>query len=114
MKGGKALKGEVVISGAKNAVLPIIVGALLAEDICTINDVPDLADVATISEVLEGLGVKVSRNGSTMLVDSRHIDNITAPYEYIQKMRASVLIMGPLLARKGQAKISMQIGRAHV
>lgn len=110
MKGGKALKGEVVISGAKNAVLPIIVGALLAEDICTINDVPDLADVATISEVLEGLGVKVSRNGSTMLVDSRHIDNITAPYEYIQKMRASVLIMGPLLARKGQAKISMPGG----
>lgn len=110
MRGGKALKGEVIISGAKNAVLPIIVGALLAEDICTINDVPDLADVATISEVLEGLGVKVSRNGSTMLVDSRHIDNITAPYEYIQKMRASVLIMGPLLARKGQAKISMPGG----
>lgn len=108
--GGKSLDGEVTISGAKNAVLPIIVGALLSENICTINDVPNLADVATISEVLEGLGAKVSRAGSVMTVDGREISNITAPYEYIQKMRASVLIMGPLLARKGQVRISMPGG----
>ena len=108
--GGKPLNGEVTISGAKNAVLPIIVGTLLTDEVCTIHDVPHLADVDTISEVLEVLGAHVGREGSVMTVDGGKVDNFTAPYEYIQKMRASVLIMGPLLARMGRVKISMPGG----
>ena len=108
--GGKPLKGEVTISGAKNAVLPIIVGTLLTDEVCTIHDVPHLADVETISEVLEVLGAHVSRTDGVMTVDGGKVDNFTAPYQYIQKMRASVLIMGPLLARMGRVKISMPGG----
>ena len=110
--GGKTIHGEITISGAKNAVLPIIVGTLLAEDITVLHDVPKLSDVATIKEVLEILGAKVTIEEHTMTVDSRTLNNYNAPYNYIQKMRASVLIMGPLLARLGKAKISMPGGCA--
>ena len=110
--GGNTIRGEVTISGAKNAVLPIIVGALLAEDITVLHDVPKLSDVATIKEVLEILGAKVTIEDHTMTIDSRNLNNYNAPYNYIQKMRASVLIMGPLLARLGKAKISMPGGCA--
>ena len=84
--------------------MPIIVGALLAEDITVLYDVPKLSDVATIKEVLEILGAKVTIEDHTMTIDSRNLNNYNAPYNYIQKMRASVLIMGPLLARLGKAK----------
>ena len=110
--GKKAIHGEVTISGAKNAVLPIIVGALLAEDITVLHDVPKLSDVATIKEVLEILGAKITFENHTMTIDSRDLNNWDAPYNYVQKMRASVLIMGPLLARLGKAKISMPGGCA--
>ena len=110
--GGNTIHGEVTISGAKNAVLPIIIGTLLAEDISVLHDVPKLSDVATIKEVLEILGAKVALEDHTMTVDSRNVNNYNAPYNYIQKMRASVLIMGPLLARLGRAKISMPGGCA--
>ncbi len=110
--GGNTIHGEISISGAKNAVLPIIVGTLLAEDITVLHDVPKLSDVATIKEVLEILGAKVTIEDHTMTVDSRNLNNYNAPYNYIQKMRASVLIMGPLLARLGRARISMPGGCA--
>lgn len=110
--GGNTICGEVTISGAKNAVLPIIVGTLLADDISVIRDVPDLSDVATISEVLEMLGAKVTYQDHVMTVDSRNVDKYEAPYDYVQKMRASVLIMGPLLAKLGRARISMPGGCA--
>ena len=110
--GKKAIHGEVTISGAKNAVLPISVGALLAEDITVLHDVPKLSDVATIKEVLEILGAKITFENHTMTIDSRDLNNWDAPYNYVQKMRASVLIMGPLLARLGKAKISMPGGCA--
>ena len=110
--GKKAIHGEVTISGAKNAVLPIIVGALLAEDITVLHDVPKLSDVVTIKEVLEILGAKITFENHTMTIDSRDLNNWDAPYNYVQKMRASVLIMGPLLARLGKAKISMPGGCA--
>lgn len=112
MTGGNTICGEVTISGAKNAVLPIIVGTLLADDISVIRDVPDLSDVATISEVLEMLGAKVTYQDHVMTVDSRNVDKYEAPYDYVQKMRASVLIMGPLLAKLGRARISMPGGCA--
>lgn len=110
--GKKAIHGEVTISGAKNAVLPIIVGALLAEDITVLHDVPKLSDVVTIKEVLEILGAKITFENHIMTIDSRDLNNWDAPYNYVQKMRASVLIMGPLLARLGKAKISMPGGCA--
>lgn len=110
--GGNAICGEVTISGAKNAVLPIIIGALLAEDVTVLHDVPNLSDVVTIKEILETLGAKITFQDHTMTIDCREVNHYTAPYEYIQKMRASVLIMGPLLARFGKARISMPGGCA--
>jgi len=110
--GGAKLEGKITISGAKNAVLPIIVASLLSSGKCKIQDVPRLADVDTISEVLEILGAKVSFEGNTLDIDSSNVNNFEAPYEYVRKMRASVLVMGPLLARLGKVKISMPGGCA--
>ena len=84
----------------------------MAEDITVLHDVPKLSDVATIKEVLEILGAKITFENHTMTIDSRDLNNWDAPYNYVQKMRASVLIMGPLLARLGKAKISMPGGCA--
>ena len=112
VKGGNPIRGEVTISGAKNAVLPIIIGALLADDVTVLHDVPKLSDVATISEILQILGAKITFENNTMTIDGRTVNNYTAPYDVIQKMRASVQIMGPLLARFGKANISMPGGCA--
>lgn len=112
VKGGNPIRGEVTISGAKNAVLPIIIGALLADDVTVLHDVPKLSDVATISEILGILGATITFENNTMTIDGRTVNNYTAPYEVIQKMRASVQIMGPLLARFGRANLSMPGGCA--
>lgn len=112
VSGGTKLEGKITISGAKNAVLPIIVASLLSSGKCKIQDVPRLADVRTITEVLEILGAKVNYEGNTLDIDSSEINNYEAPYEYVRKMRASVLVMGPLLARMGRVKISMPGGCA--
>lgn len=110
--GGNIISGEVSISGAKNAVLPIIIGALLAEDITVLHDVPNISDVRTIKEILETLGARITFADHKMTIDCRGVNQYSAPYDYIQKMRASVQIMGPLLARFGKAKISMPGGCA--
>lgn len=110
--GGARLEGKISISGAKNAVLPIIVASLLSSGKCKIQDVPRLADVNIISEVLDILGAKVRFEGNTLDIDSSKISNFEAPYDYVRKMRASVLVMGPLLARMGKVKISMPGGCA--
>ncbi|MFZ7102098.1 MAG: UDP-N-acetylglucosamine 1-carboxyvinyltransferase [Peptococcaceae bacterium] len=110
--GGTRLEGRITISGAKNAVLPIIVASLLSSGKCKLQDVPDLADVRTITEVLGILGAETSFSGNTLDIDSRNVKNYEAPYEYVRKMRASVLIMGPILARLGRVKISMPGGCA--
>ena len=115
INGGKRLVGNVKISGAKNAVLPVIAATLLGQDKETcLDEVPNLDDVATISEVLRTLGVKVNhdKNEGKLYVDATKIENITAPYDLVRKMRASFLIMGPLLARLGEAKISLPGGCA--
>jgi len=113
INGGKRLSGTVKISGAKNAVLPIIAAALLGQTPSTLEEVPDLEDVRTISEVLEHLGVPVTNSGAnTITIDSTTITSCDAPYELVRKMRASFLIMGPLLARRGLAKISLPGGCA--
>lgn len=115
INGGRPLRGTVKISGAKNAVLPAIAATLLGQDRVTVLDeVPNLDDVRTISEVLRTLGVKVEHvpEKSQLIVDASAIENITAPYELVRRMRASFLIMGPLLARLGEAKISLPGGCA--
>ncbi|MBQ3434545.1 MAG: UDP-N-acetylglucosamine 1-carboxyvinyltransferase, partial [Selenomonadaceae bacterium] len=115
IKGGKRLSGTVKISGAKNAVLPVIAATLLGQDRATcLDEVPNLDDVRTISEVLRSLGVKVTHEpqNNKLHVDATSIENITAPYDLVRRMRASFLIMGPLLARLGRAKISLPGGCA--
>ena len=113
--GGHELHGRVEISGAKNAVLPIIAATLLAQDKpCVLDEVPYLNDVCTIAEVLRQLGAKVdfNRQQHTLFVDSTVLKTVDAPYDLVRKMRASFVIMGPLLARYGKAKISMPGGCA--
>lgn len=115
INGGHRLKGRVKISGAKNAVLPIIAATLLGQDVPSrLEEVPSLEDVHTITEVLGKLGVKADFDAdkNTLFVDSSEIASCEAPYDLVRKMRASFLIMGPLLARCGQAKISLPGGCA--
>lgn len=113
--GGHELHGRVKISGAKNAVLPIIAATLLAQDKpCVLDEVPYLNDVCTIAEVLRQLGAKVNFNKEehVLSIDNTILKTVDAPYELVRKMRASFVIMGPLLARYGKAKISMPGGCA--
>ncbi|MDU2063669.1 MAG: UDP-N-acetylglucosamine 1-carboxyvinyltransferase [Sporomusaceae bacterium] len=113
IRGGNKLAGRVKISGAKNAVLPVIAASLLGTTPSTLEEIPDLEDVRTISAVLKTLGVKVDASeAATLHIDSTHISTVEAPYELVRKMRASFLIMGPLLARFGKAKISLPGGCA--
>lgn len=113
VKGGKRLRGTVKTSGAKNAVLPIIAAAILGTTPSHFDEVPMLEDVATISEVLRCLGLKVTSPGlNELAIDSREITSCEAPYELVRTMRASFLVMGPLLARIGRARISMPGGCA--
>lgn len=115
IRGGRRLSGNVRVHGAKNAVLPIIAASILAEDgASTIHEVPGLDDVYAISEVIKALNVDVKYDDQqeTLLVDAQSLSAIEAPYEWVRKMRASFLVMGPLLARKGQAKIPLPGGCA--
>ena len=115
INGGKPLNGRVKISGAKNAVLPIIAATLLGQDTPSkLEEVPALDDVHTLTAVLEQLGVKAEFNAdkNTLLVDGSKIDSCEAPYDLVRKMRASFLIIGPLLARYGKARISLPGGCA--
>ena len=113
--GGNPLRGRVKIGGAKNAVLPIIAAALLgSRGVSVLDDVPALEDVYTISSVLRSLGVKAdyAAKEHRLMIDASRIETLSAPYELVRKMRASFLIMGPLLAREGHAEISLPGGCA--
>ena len=110
--GGRRLHGEVPISGAKNAVLPILCATLLADGPCRIENVPQLQDVLTTARLLQGLGARVEPKGSTMTVDAARLDSHVAPYELVKTMRASVLVLGPLLAKYGDAEVSLPGGCA--
>ena len=113
--GGHPLRGRVKIGGAKNAVLPIIAAALLgSRGVSVLDDVPALEDVYTISSVLRSLGVKAdyAAKAHRLTIDASKIATVSAPYELVRKMRASFLIMGPLLAREGRAEISLPGGCA--
>lgn len=113
VRGGKQLLGKVKIHGAKNAVLPILAASILGEDgDSLIHDVPPLDDVNTIIEVLSYVGVKVEYNNETVKTNAENILRTEAPYDLVRKMRASFLVMGPLLARKGHARIALPGGCA--
>ena len=94
------LNGEVLISGAKNAVLPLMAAAILPEENCTISDVPDLQDVTVMTEILTSLGAVIEKPAPHVLdIDMSNLRTNVAEYELVRKMRASFLVMGPLLAR---------------
>jgi len=113
VRGGNRLSGTVKVEGAKNAVLPVIAATLLAtKGTSTIHDVPALSDVYTISEVLRYLGADVRISGNAVMVDATGPLTVEAPFEYVRKMRASVLVMGPLLARNGRARVALPGGCA--
>ncbi len=113
IEGGTPLEGEVVISGAKNAVLPLQAAALLADGKMTIRNVPRLKDVATLALLLEGMGVTVKIDkDNNITTDTSTIKNQIAPYELVRTMRASILVLGPLVARYGYAEVSLPGGCA--
>lgn len=113
VRGGRRLNGTVKVEGAKNAVLPVIAASILAsEEKSTILNVPALADVYTINEVIRNLNVQVEFDGKKITVDATKPLETEAPFEYVGKMRASVLVMGPILARMGVARIALPGGCA--
>ncbi len=112
IQGGARLHGEVTISGAKNAALPILCAALLAETPLKLSSVPKLKDVGTTINLLQHMGVVVTRNADKVDLDASNIKILEAPYEMVKTMRASILVLGPLLARFGKARVSLPGGCA--
>ncbi|MBO9531147.1 MAG: UDP-N-acetylglucosamine 1-carboxyvinyltransferase, partial [Acinetobacter oleivorans] len=110
--GGVKLEGEVRISGAKNAALPLLAATILADSPITITNVPNLKDVNTLVKLIGGLGVTIGYENDTVKADTSTLDNQFAPYELVKTMRASILVLGPLLARYGNAKVSLPGGCA--
>ena len=112
IQGKKPLKGEVDISGAKNAVLPMMSAALLANGVTTIHKVPDLRDTRTMIRLLEMIGAKVEFDNGSLKIDGSTVNKLEAPYELVKTMRASFYVMGPLLGRFGRVKVSLPGGCA--
>ena len=112
INGGGPLRGEVEVSGAKNAALPILCAALLGSGPLELDNVPQLHDVATMIRLLERLGVKVTRDGHRVTLDAAALTSHEAPYELVKTMRASILVLGPLVARCGAARVSLPGGCA--
>ncbi len=110
--GGNTLKGSVKVSGAKNAALPTIAACLLSGGTHRLKNIPDLRDIRTIKEIMEKLGVVFHGEGASLDVNSDNLTSFEAPYEQVKTMRASILLLGPLLARYGKAKISLPGGCA--
>jgi UDP-N-acetylglucosamine 1-carboxyvinyltransferase len=112
IRGGKRLKGVVEISGAKNAALPIIAASLLTSGLSVISRVPNLRDVHTVGRLIKHLGAEFSYEDKKAVINTRRIRILEAPYELVRTMRASVLVLGPLVARFGKAKVSLPGGCA--
>ncbi|MEL1133582.1 UDP-N-acetylglucosamine 1-carboxyvinyltransferase [Desulfitobacterium sp. THU1] len=104
--GGRSLEGKITVSGAKNAVLPIIAASLLSPEPIRIDDAPHLLDVDVMCQVIGTLGAKVRREGSQLYIETPEITNIEAPHDLVSRMRASIVTMGPVLARTGRVRIS--------
>ncbi len=112
IEGNGPLRGEARISGAKNAALPLLCAALLTAEPVTLTNVPGLHDIRTMLKLLEQMGVRVEREGDRVTLDAAELANPVAPYELVKTMRASVLVLGPLVARTGEAKVSLPGGCA--
>jgi UDP-N-acetylglucosamine 1-carboxyvinyltransferase len=120
IRGGRPLAGTIPIGGAKNAALPLMTASLLSEEKLVLTNIPRLADITTLSHLLVQHGVSITMNGAEGLeehghvleLDARRITSTTAPYDLVRKMRASVLVLGPLLARIGEARVSLPGGCA--
>lgn len=111
--GGTPLNGEVTISGAKNAALPILISSILTADTCTYSNVPELRDIDITSQLLQQFGIEVSKTAkNTVQIDGAKCNSTCAPYDLVKKMRASILVLGPLLARFGHAEVSLPGGCA--
>jgi len=111
VQGGKPLHGDVRISGAKNAALPVLASALLAPGTSTFHNIPDLVDIKTIKKLLINLGLDIEGN-ETVRINAEKITSCEAPYDLVKTMRASVLVLGPLVARRGVARVSLPGGCA--
>jgi UDP-N-acetylglucosamine 1-carboxyvinyltransferase len=113
IRGGRPLKGTIEISGAKNAALPLMAAALLSDETLHLSRLPDLADIATLAKLLALHGAEIKTNGAgTMALTVRNVTDTTAPYDLVRKMRASILVLGPLVARCGKARVSLPGGCA--
>jgi UDP-N-acetylglucosamine 1-carboxyvinyltransferase len=112
--GGGELRGEIPIAGAKNACLTLMPATLLSEEPLTLTNAPRLSDIKTMSALLESLGTEITsmQDGKVLTMSSHNIDNLTADYDIVRKMRASILVLGPMLARAGQAVVSLPGGCA--
>jgi UDP-N-acetylglucosamine 1-carboxyvinyltransferase len=110
--GGNRLSGDIAISGAKNAALPILCAGLLTADTVQLSNVPHLQDVATMLKLLRQMGLRIEQDGDRLALSGNAIDKPEAPYEMVKTMRASILVLGPLLARFGEAKVSLPGGCA--
>ena len=112
VEGGKRLEGQVAISGAKNAALPILAASLLTDGTCRFTNVPNLRDIHSIVQLLESLGAYVEFEDDMVLVNAASLSNSEAPYDLVRKMRASILVLGPLVARLQHARVSLPGGCA--
>ena len=120
IKGGKRLNGEIYISGAKNAALPLICASLLTDETVTLTNMPILSDVKSMNALMEQLGTKIDsfddfidgHESKTYSYRTPKLESLTAPYDYVRKMRASYYVLGPLLARAGKVELSLPGGCA--
>ncbi len=112
IRGGARLSGRVEVSGAKNAALPVMAATLLAPGVHTLRNVPELSDTRTMGRVLEQLGARVEFRGHACKIDTSRVDSLEAPYDLVRTMRASIYVLGPLLARFGGARVSLPGGCA--
>jgi UDP-N-acetylglucosamine 1-carboxyvinyltransferase len=110
--GGNRLSGEITIAGAKNAALPILCAGLLTADPLKLDNVPRLQDVATMLKLLRSMGMRADQDNESLILDGSAIDKLEAPYEMVKTMRASILVLGPLVARFGEARVSLPGGCA--
>ena len=110
VRGGRPLAGEVSVGGAKNSALKLMAASLLASGVTRIRNVPDISDVSVMAEVLQRLGATVRRADHSLEIDTTTITSIEAPYDLVAKMRASIAVLGPLLARMGRARVAMPGG----
>ena len=113
IKGGRPLSGEINISGSKNAALPIIASSILSSGCLRISNIPKLHDVSTMIELLKTMGASFTNQGDCCLkIEANNLNNCIAPYHLVKTMRASILVLGPLLAKYGKARVSLPGGCA--